>query len=292
MVFLMFSLLCLIWGSTWMAIKIGLTDAPPMYALSIRFVLSVLMFYAIIAAKRLSLPSTIKDWLRLGYPGIFIYGIAYALVYWAQLYISSVLMAVLFASFPFFVALLSLSMLKAERLSPLAWTGLLIGFAGIVVIFYDSLQTSHQLFIGSLLGLGGTVAAAVGTVTHKRAFAQENILVAATVQITLGTVPVVLVTPFLENLSDFAITTESIGSIIYLSVVGTVVAFIAYYWLLQNTKAVYASLTAFVVPLVALFIGVVLFSEPLTLPMLVGTVLILLGVSMVIKRPGTGTNAA
>ncbi len=213
------------------------------------------------------------------------------MVYWAELYISSSLMAVLFASFPFFVALLSLSMLKAEKLRPLAWTGLLIGFAGIVVIFYDSLQTSHELFVGSLLGLGGTVAAALGTVTHKRAYAQENILVAATVQITLGTIPVVLVTPFLEELSDFAVTTESVGSIIYLSVVGTVVAFIIYYWLLQNTKAVYTALFAFVVPLVALLIGVVLFTELLTVPMLLGTFLILLGVSIVIERPKTGANA-
>jgi drug/metabolite transporter (DMT)-like permease len=244
-------MLCLIWGSTWMAIKIGLADAPPMYALSIRFLLSAAIMNVIVLVRGLPLPRTLSRWLALGYPGIFTYGLAYALVYWAETCITSSLTAVLFASFPFFVALFSLGLLKQERLTATGWWGLAIGFAGIVTVSSDSLQTSADLFLGSTLAVGGTAAAAFGTVAHKRAYARENIYVAATVQMTLGTIPVALLAPITDNWSDIVFSGELVGSILYLSLIGTVAAFIAYYWLLANIRAIFTSLFAFIVPLVA-----------------------------------------
>ncbi len=221
---------------------------------------------------------------------MFIYGLSYAPVYWAETRINSALTAILFASFPFFVALFSLGLLRVERLGPAAWLGLAVGFTGIVAVSYDSLQTGSDLFVGSLLVLGATMAAALGAVFHKRSFSQQSVYLSAVAQITVGTVPVVLVTPLVENIGDFALTFKSVGSIIYLTVMGTVVAFLAYYWLLSKTRAIYTSLFAFVVPLVAIFIGVVLFEESLTLTIVIGTVLILLGVVLVVKKPQTEQN--
>jgi drug/metabolite transporter (DMT)-like permease len=264
-----------------MAIKIGLTDAPPLYAAAIRFIIAVTILYSIITAKDYPLPSGFAGFLKLGYPGIYMFGASYALVYFAEKYITSALTAVLFASFPIFVAFLSVWMLPSEKLSTRGWLGLVLGFAGIVVISYDSLQISRHIFLGTMLALGGSFAAAYGMLIHKKKFSQVNIFVATCVQMTIGGIPLVLAALAFEHPDRFTISYASVGSILYLAIMGTVVAFLGYYWLLKHIKAVQASLIAFITPLVAILIGVVFFTEALTVPIVIGTAMILSGILLV-----------
>lgn len=284
MTIIVFILLCFIWGSTWIAIKLGLNDAPPLYASSFRFVISIIILYAIIFVKKYSLPKTLKRFFYLGYPGIYMYGGSYALIYLAEQYINSSLTAVLFASFPLFVALLSLGILKEEKQKIMAWLGLILGFVGIIVISYDSLQTSEHIFWGTILALGGSFLAALGVVIHKKHFARDNIYVSIAVQMTLGGIPLLFSAIIFEHISSFLITWQSVGSILYLSVLGTVVAFVGYYWLLARIDAVAVSLIAFITPLVAIFIGVVLFGESLSWLIFLGTLMILSGVFLVMRK--------
>lgn len=121
-------------------------------------------------------------------------------------------------------------------------------------------------------------------VLHKKRFADKNIYVSVTVQMICGGVFLVLGALVFEHWSDFVVSTESIGSIIYLAVFGSVVAFLGYYWLLARTRAVTVSLIAFITPLVAIFIGVLFFSENLSLLIAFGTVLILSGILLVERR--------
>ena len=274
-------ILCLIWGSTWIAIKLGLADAPPLYSSGIRFLVSVSILYLFVTFRKDTFPKTFKHFINLGYPGIYMYGACYALVYFAELYINSALTAVLFASFPLFVALFSIWILPGEKLSIPGWLGLFLGFLGIVVISFDSLQTSPGIFKGTVLALGSSLTAAYGMVLHKRKFSNENIFTATSVQMTLGGVPLILAAIIFERWSDLNLTAVSIGSILYLSVFGTVIAFLGYYWLLKRITAVQVSLIAFITPLVAIFIGVLFFSESLTVLILVGTLMILSGVMLV-----------
>lgn len=281
---LVYFVLCLIWGSTWIAIKIGLSDAPPLWAASLRFLLAVTLIGGYIAARGYRLPTSLRQFLRLGYPGVYMYGASYALVYFSELHINSAMAAVLFGSFPFFVALLSHFRLRAERISALGWGGLLVGFLGVVLISYESLQTSQGLFLGSLLALAGSLASAHGLVIHKKKFAQENIYVSAFVQMSSGGVLLLLSALLFENFSDFRLSEESVGSIVYLAILGTVVAFLGYYWLLRKTRAVIVSMIAFVTPLVAILIGVYLFDEHLSALILVGTAMILSGIVLVVRK--------
>jgi len=274
-------ILCLIWGSTWIAIKLGLSDAPPLYSSGIRFLVSVSILYLFVAFRKVSFPKSFKHFVRLGYPGLYMYGACYALVYFAELYINSALTAVLFASFPLFVALFSIWILPGEKLSTPGWLGLLLGFLGIVVISFDSLQTSSDIFKGTLLALGSSLTAAYGMVLHKQKFSKENIFTATSVQMTLGGVPLVFAAIIFEKWSDLNFSAVSIGSILYLSVFGTVIAFLGYYWLLKRITAVQVSLIAFITPIVAIFIGVLFFSESLTVLILIGTLMILSGIMLV-----------
>jgi drug/metabolite transporter (DMT)-like permease len=277
-------ILCLIWGSTWLAIKIGLGSAPPLYAASVRFLVAVSILIVIVKFKKLSFPKGFRNLLSLGHPGVYMYGVSYACVYFGETYINSATAAVLFGSFPFFVAILSNLALKHERISPLAWLGLVIGFLGVVLISYDSLQTSPNLFLGSMLTVVASFASAFGLIIHKKNHAKANIYVAATVQMALGGLLMLPMALIFERLSDFAITTASVGSILYLAVFGTVVAFLGYYWLLTHMKAVTVSMIAFATPLIAILVGEVLAHETLSVYIYVGTAMILGGMLLVGRK--------
>jgi len=286
---LVYILLCLVWGSSWIAIKLGLSHAPPLYTSGMRFLLAWAVLSGIALVRGYTFPRNVPRWLRLGYPGFYMYGVSYALIYFAEQYIDSSLTAVLFGSFPFWVAGLSHWLLKEERIGGVAWIGLLIGFAGVVVISYDQWQLSGQLFLGTMLALAGTFAAAYGMVLHKRLFVNENIVVSTSVQMSVGGVPLLLGAVIFERFSDFTFSLQSVGSIVYLALFATVFTFLSYYWLMRKTTAVVVSLIAFVTPVVAIAIGVPFFGESMTMLTVVGSALILSGIVLVVRKPRQGT---
>lgn len=281
---ILYILLCLVWGSTWLAIKIGLSSAPPVTTAALRFLLAILVLVIIGLARRCRYPRDLKTLLRLAWPGLFMYGISYALVYLAEMYIDSATTAVLFGAFPFFVAGLSWLLYRTERLCRVGWLGMLIGFAGVVLISYDTLQGSPQLFIGSLLAIAAPLAAAYGIVVHKQHHAGGDIVVAIVVQMAAGGILLVVWALLFEDWSGLTLSAEAVGSITYLALCGTVFTFLAYYWLVARLPVVTVSLVAFITPLVAILIGVFAADERLTLALAAGTALILGGVALVLRK--------
>lgn len=239
---------------------------------------------AIIRVRHLSLPTSFGRSLRLAYPGLFIYGVSYMLIYLAEVYIDSALTSILFASFPLFVAVLSVWMLKTERLSGLGWCGIGLGISGVVVIAFDSFRTSGELFAGVSMALGASLAAAYGILLHKRLAAEEDMVTVAGLQMAFGAIPIVVVAAVFEELTALRITPEAAGSILYLAVFGTVIAFLGYYWLLARIRVVAVSLIGFITPLIAIFIGVGLFGESLSSETIWGTGLILSGIVLVLRK--------
>ena len=280
----MFILLCLIWGSTWAAIRLGLTDAPPLYSAAFRFILADFILAGIAMARRERFPENWKVTLKIAYPGVYMFGAGYALVYFAENLIPSGLTSVLFATYPFFVAFLSSRMLPEERLTGRLWIGLAIGFAGILVISLDSLSLSGNLFLGTLLGVAAPLASAYGLLLYKRQFTHESLLPVLVIQMLAGGIPLLLTAMAFERLAAFQFSAASIGSILYLAVPGTVVTFLGYFWLLRHMRVTDASLIAFITPVVAILVGAMLFSEPLRLMTLIGSGLILGGVWLVGRR--------
>lgn len=273
----LYILLCILWGSSWIAIKKSMTDITPLFSLTLRFVISILILYPIVFYKKLKLPKSFKEFFILGLPGLFMYGVHYALVYFAELYIDSSLMSVLFASFPLFVGLFAYLFLKEEQLSPYTWLGIFLGFVGVLIISLGSLKTSGEIFIGTILGVSSVVAAALGMIIHKVKHVKKDILVSVTVQMTLGGIPLMIAAFIFEDVTAIKLSTVSVGSILYLATFCTVIAFLSYYYLMARVTAVVASSTAYVTPLVAIFIGLVFFGESLTGFILAGAVLILCG---------------
>lgn len=284
MTVLVYILLCLIWGSTWMAIKIGLQEAPPLTTAAMRFVLAASILSTIALVRGFRFPQGWRNILRIAYPGLYMYGISYASIYFAEQYIDSSLTSVLFGSFPFFVAILSWLRYKSEKMTPVAWAGMMIGFTGVVLISYHTLTMSGDLFLGTCLAVFGSFASAYGIVIHKRHHVELNIVVSSSVQMILGGLPLVIAAIVFENPFTFMFSAATLGSIAYLAIFGTVVAFLGYYWLLKRTEAVTVSLIAFLTPIVAITIGVAFGNESMSPLIIAGSVMVLGGIFLVIRR--------
>jgi drug/metabolite transporter (DMT)-like permease len=284
MIYFIYILLCLIWGSTWLAIKIGLADSPAFWSAGIRFLLASIIIFMINIWRRKKYPRALDEIWRILLPGIFMYAVSYMLVYKAEQLIDSSLTAVLFTSFPFMVAGFAILMLREEKLSLSGWLGLSLGLAGTVAIFYDSLVQSKFIFLGSALALAGSAASAYGTVYVRAHLIKYDIAVIASMQMTLGAIIMIAAALIFEPLESFEITSKSVGALLYLSTFGTVVAFLGYYRLLQKMKAITVSQITFITPLIAVILGYIFLAEKMTVMTAAGAVLVLAGVAMVIRK--------
>ena len=131
-----FTVICLLWGSSWAAVKIGLETIPPLLALGFRFTIASIILGIIAAWNRFAIPRTKKFWVLVFLMVTTSFTIPFVLIYWAQLQVDSGLASVLFATYPFWVALVSHFLLPQERITPLRIIGIVIGFLGIVLIFH------------------------------------------------------------------------------------------------------------------------------------------------------------
>ncbi len=284
MTYFIYTVLCLIWGSTWLAIKIGLEDSPPFWSSGLRFVIAGGLMFIINRFRNIQYPKGFGEIFKVALPGFFMYGFSYMLVYRAEVYISSSLTAFLFASFPFFVAGFSLFMLKEERLKPIGWVGLMIGFLGIFLVFYDSLAQSSFVTMGVFLAILGAAVASFGTVYIRAYLREYPIALLVELQMLAGAVLIVIMALIFEPISSFKITTNSISALLYLAVFGSIIAFLGYYWLLKKIEAIKVAQIAFITPFVAFALGYLVRFETFNFFTIIGSLLIIGGVIMVVRK--------
>ena len=277
-----FSLLCLIWGSTWMAIKIGLEDSPPFLSAGLRFVIAGAILVLIIKGKRLSLSFEPRVWRLMVLTGVLI-GLGYGAVYWGEKRIPSGLTAVLFATLPLFVAIFSHLAIRDEKLNFTKVAGILIGFGGVVLIFYDNLTVETTKWLGYTSLLFSSAVMAAGSVLVKRDLTHVNPMVLTGVQMAIAAVLLLFIGAIRESVRDFLVTPNSMGALLYLSIIGTVIAFVIYYWLMQRIQVTRVSLIVLITPLVAIFLGWSLLGEGLNIKMIAGSVLVLGGVTIALR---------
>lgn len=278
---LTYSMLCLIWGMTWLVIKLGLKDAPPLWSAAIRFILAAGLLYIINYFTGHRYPQGWRKKWQSAWPGIFTFFGSYALTYMGENRISSALAAILFAVFPFFVMALMPLMVKSERVDARSLVGALIGFAGVVVIFAEPVEIGSGALIGMLCLILSPICSALGSVAVKAYLHDEPVFPMITLQMTMGAILLTLAALVFEPFSDFKITTTSVGAIVVLAVFGSIITFGGYYWLLKRVSLVTMSMVALITPVVAMFAGYMFLDEKLTLMNYLGAVLVLGGVAIV-----------
>jgi drug/metabolite transporter (DMT)-like permease len=280
--------LCAIWGSTWLAIKVGLRDLPPISFAGIRFAIAAVILYAIVLARGLRLPWAARDWRLLLWTGVLSITVNYALVFWAELHISSGLAAVLNATIPLFGLPLAHRALAAEPMTGSKVWGVVLGVLGLAIVFGSELGGNGPLAAWASAGvLVASLAGAQAGVLIKSKGTHIDPAVLAGVQMAFGSVPLLVGGAALEgNPLLFHWTPVAFASLAYLTVVGSVIAFLAYYWLIRNIEVTRVLLIPLITPLVAVGLGVVFLGEHVGWGTAVGGAAILGGVGMAVWNGG------
>lgn len=278
--------LCLIWGSTWLFIKLGLADLPPVSFAGIRFVVAASMLWAIIAIRRTPLPKGPRAWGFLALTGFLAFSLNYGLLFWGEQRTSSGLAAVLQATIPAFGLALAHLLLPSDRMTLPKVLGVSLGIAGVAVIFSDrTTLAGDDALRGGLAIVAGAFAVALANVLVKSHGAHFDAVILAGVQMTFGLVPLV-VAGFLAEGSPlgFRWTPRAVLSVLYLALVGSVIAFLLFYWLLRRMDVTKVLLIALVTPVLALALGAVVLGERLGGRAFLGTGMVLGGVSLGARR--------
>lgn len=284
----LFVLICFIWGSTWFTIKVGLQELPPLFSLSMRFLLAGIVLLILLKKLNIQVPVNEKQLFLYFYLTFFSFLIPFSFVYWAELTIPSNLASILFATMPFFVAIFSKIFLK-EDLNLVQGIGLFIGFAGVVFIFNIDLNhldgalslESGKFIISMIAVIFSALFNASSLIMVKRFGGAIHPLAINFFPLTLSGLILFIVSSVFEDWSTIKFGVKGIGSVIYLGVFGSIVTFTVYYWLLKKVPAVIMSLTAFLTPVFAILIGVFIGKESITANILIGAVLILVGMFLV-----------
>jgi len=274
-----FFIISTVWGSTWLAIKIGITAIPPFLAAGVRFVIASFVLYVIIRVRGLKIvmtPDAKKLYVAMG---VLSFTIPFALVYWGEQYIPTGLSSILFAAYPFWVALFSHFFLRSEPIDGFKAAGIVMGFLGILLIFWGDFDVDNPR---AALGMGAmvcsTILQAYTLIVVKKLGQPISPFVMNFCGMVMASVALVLLSALTEGWGEIRWTLPAAGSVVYLAIVGSVVTFVTYYWLLKRIQAVYLSLTSFINPIVAVILGAVVLDETLGGSVAAGAAMVLAGI--------------
>jgi drug/metabolite transporter (DMT)-like permease len=279
-------ILSLIWGSTWLFIKLGLEDLPPFTFAGIRFVIAAAILLILIAIRKRPLPRTLRDWVLIAGTGFLSFTVNYGLLFWGEQRVSSGLAAILQTIIPVFGLVLAHLHLPSERITMPKMVGVLLGIAGVGLIF------SNQMEMGSPAALSGSVAIVIGAfavaysnVLIKARGVQLDYAVLAAGQMIAGLIPLLIVgISFEGNPLKLHWTPLALFSLFYLAIVGSSVAFLLYYWLVGHMEVTKTMLISLVTPLIAVTLGMIVRGEELTWRIMVGGISITAGIGVVALR--------
>jgi drug/metabolite transporter (DMT)-like permease len=274
----------MIWSSTWVVLKAGLTSLPPFLAAGIRFSIAFLVLLVFARFKKIDLTAGMKTHFYFVLFGFLNFTGGYAFVYWGQQYIPSGLGSVLFAVMPFYVLVFSFWLLPEEKASFRKTLGVVLGFVGVLIIFQDQLtisQTNHQLFAGMLAVVTAPVFTSLGNIMGKKARESFHSISLITYPMLYSSLAFYILSVSFEQDAMIVWDFNGVFSLIYLAVLGTAVAFGLYFWMLKNSSVILMSMITFVTPPLALLWGRLLLDETVTYFLVFGLICILAGIFIV-----------
>jgi drug/metabolite transporter (DMT)-like permease len=280
-IYLGFVLICLLWGSSWAAVKIGLQGIPPFLSLSLRFSIASIILGMVVFAQRLSVPTDKTFWKLVLLLCVTSFTIPFALIYWGQIRVDSGLASVLFATYPLWVAILSHFFLPNEKITLLKIVGMILGFLGVVYIFNDGFfNVNNTVLVGMFAIVISAIIQAFGLVAIRRWGAAVHPVTLNLWPMAISILPLFIVSVLTEDYSTIVINGSSIGSLLYLALFCTVITFVIYFWLVKYVEVVILSLSAFITPVLAIIIGGFVVGENITSRIIAGSLIVLVGVAV------------
>lgn len=280
-----FAMIYLVWGSTYLAIRYTLETMPPFLMSGIRFIIAGVIL--IVWAWRRGAPMpTRSQWRQAAISGGLMFLASTGGVTWAVQYVPSSIAALMTAMMPLWVVLLNWVFFSHERPLPLTFVGLALGFGGIVLLLNPGQPVEGGPLALIAMGLLTVTPLtwAIGSLISRQSSLPDSPRMTTGMQLFAGGVMTMVLALFIEDYATFDLTEISLLSLAafwYLIIVSSVFAFLAYVWLLRAANPATVSTYAFVNPVIAFFLGVVLAGEPFSLRTLVASAIILSGVGVI-----------
>src|SRR5712692_4991080 len=281
-----FAMLCLIWGSTWLAIRIGLEGAPPFLSAALRFAVASVVLVLLGVVFRSKWPQNRTEWALVGFVGIVLFTADYGLIYWGENNgVESGLSAILFATFPLQTAIVANAYLKAERFTVQKLLGIAVGFGGVVLIFRSQLGTAGVEKVFPMLSIVlAATCASFATVAVKRCGHDTEPISFNATAMAVGAAALAVVSLVAREPWGIPTWPQGLGAILYLAVAGSVVTFVAWQWLLKEMPATTLSYIALIIPIVAVLLGASLGNEKFDVIDLAGAGIVLFGIYVSTSR--------
>jgi drug/metabolite transporter (DMT)-like permease len=278
----------LIWGGTWLFIKIGLEDIPPFTLAAIRFFLAVVPLLFLVRVRRTPLARSRNDWVLTAVTGFLGFTLGYGLVFWGEQHIPAGLTAILFTTYPLFGMVFAHFLVSGEPITLQRLAGVVLGIAGVALIFGEQLVLgSSAAVLGSLAVVASAACAALSSVLIKARGGHLDPAALTVAQMLVGAVPLLVAGILLEG-SPLSLhwTPKAVLSLGYLAFVGSSLAFVLWYSLIRAIKVTTAQLLPFMNTLVAVILGAVVLDEQLGWRALAGGAAILLGLAVALVPNG------
>ena len=279
---------CLIWGTTYLGIRVSLETMPPFLMAGLRWTLAGLIFATGLSAAGRPLPP-VRVWPSLSVVALLLIGVGNGAVVWAEQYVPSGLTAVIIASSPFWMVG-SEALFGSERVKGRALLGLSVGFTGIVLLVWPELASSGgsgRGFLAGVFALQGACAAwAVGSSRARRHQPHDDVFANTAAEMLIAGIVLLVVATAAGEWKELRFSMRSTAALLYLTVFGSIAAYAAYAYALKHLPVALVSLYAYINPIIAVVLGMVLLAEPFNARMGIAAAIVLAGVAIVRAAPG------
>ena len=273
------------WGTTYLAIRIGVEVLPPALFAGIRFLIAGLILIPILLLKGYSLPSK-KDLIPISITGILLLTVANGTVVWSEQWVSSSLAALIIASIPFFMVGMEALMPNGEKLSLKKGLGILVGFCGIFLLLWPDIKGAiNSAYLKGIMGLViAIIAWAAGSIYSKHRDIKTAPFMSAAFQMLIAGGVLTLIGMVKGELSQFTFDPKGIAALVYLMIFGSLIGYSAYIYALAKLPTATVSTYAYINPVIAVILGWLVLDERLDWIVALATVIILSGVLLVKKE--------
>jgi drug/metabolite transporter (DMT)-like permease len=284
---LVFAALGFMWGSSYLFIKIGVETISPLTLVTLRLAIGALFLAGVVALTRESLPRGWRIYRHVVVLAIFNVVLPFALITWSEQRVSSSLASILTATVPLFAIVLAAFALRDEPFSAPRAAGLAVGFAGVVLLVGPAALDATTDPVAQLALLFASLSYAIGTVYARRFVTGLRPSVAATLQVGVALLMSAALALVLERPFELAYPVEQVAAFVWLGLVGSGVAYLAFFRLVRRWGATRTSTVAYILPVVGIGLGVLYAGETVDGLTLAGTALIIAGVALVNARRGS-----
>ncbi|MEK6190776.1 MAG: DMT family transporter [Chloroflexota bacterium] len=285
---LIFLALGLMWGSSYLFIKIGVETLTPFTLIALRLGIGLMVLAAVVAVAREPLPRSPRMYGHLVVMSIVSVALPFFLITFAEQTTDSALAAIFGASVPLFVIVIAAIFLRDEPITVNRLAGLAIGFAGVLILVSPGLGAamSGSNPLGEIALIGSSISYAVGAVYARRNVRELRPMIAAVFQVGFAFVITSVLALVLERPFATVVRPDTVISVLWLGILGSGLAYLAFFRLLGRWGATRTSLVAYLLPVVGIALGVLVLSEQMDARILLGTALVIGGVALVNSRFG------